>query len=371
MLMSPPQWTIDTVSISIRSRVGIQALKAMHTLWCSSPETLDRINKCGPSHLLHPGNTTARRAMARLTLTALRLTFTPVSSGGTKLISVDFKEEFSAFHGETLREQARYLVDVVTSILTGYQPGTAVTLVGHSMGGIVARLALADANFWRHVDLLLTLSTPHILPPVTLSWGMERVYRDIWLPTSSGPLIISLCGGISDTEVVSDGCAMEIPRQDGFSTFTSGIPGVWTAIDHQAMVWCHQLRWTVARVLLEVSGKSRPIQLGIARKWFLEADFRSDAVSTLFYTPEEAVSSVQLSGADKCRQSNGLLIPVPKNMSNPFPLVGEGIKPEEVMCVLDIGAGETAKIGQGWEEGPHLRASVDGLSWGKSTLGFH
>jgi len=39
--------------------------------------------------------------------------------------------------------------------------------------------------------------------------------------------------------------------------FTSGMVGTWTGVDHEAMVWCHQVRWRVARLLLELGGVAR------------------------------------------------------------------------------------------------------------------
>jgi glycosylphosphatidylinositol deacylase len=34
--------------------------------------------------------------------------------------------------------------------------------------------------------------------------------------------------------------------------FTSALEGAWTGVGHQEMVWCHQVRWRVARAALEL-----------------------------------------------------------------------------------------------------------------------
>jgi hypothetical protein len=181
--------------------------------------------------------------------------------------------------------------------------GQELILVGHSMGGIVARLSVKlisdrlgyDAaesldhpserthatNFRTVVKGIVTMSTPHALPPVSIDRGMERVYDEIeefWakgfgVGRGERPVLISICGGTADTQIASDGCALprypsvdSKPDQDEdsrvedkgtFSVFTTGIHGVWTGVDHQAMVWCDQVRTRVAKVLLGMQARPR------------------------------------------------------------------------------------------------------------------
>ena len=152
--------------------------------------------------------------------------------------AVDFNEDFSAFHGTTLLEQAEYLNDAVRYILSLYTqlPSSrsrphplpdpeAVILVGHSMGGISARKMLLMPNYQLNsVNTILTLSTPHVVPPATFDSRIEDIYDEIntfWrssyvtnhspLPVESQyqqPLdevvLISLSGGTSDTTITSD-----------------------------------------------------------------------------------------------------------------------------------------------------------------------
>lgn len=60
----------------------------------------------------------------------------------------DLKEEFSAFHARTVREQAVFIQHCIKGILQEYthlpqeKRPTQVTLLAHSMGGVVARLAM-------------------------------------------------------------------------------------------------------------------------------------------------------------------------------------------------------------------------------------
>lgn len=214
--------------------------------------------------------------------------------------TVDFNEDFSAFHGVTLLEQAEYANDAVRYILSLYtqsprtgafgrplpDPG-AVLIIGHSMGGIVARKMLDMFNYQiGSVNTILSISTPHAVPPVTLDRRIETVYKAVdrlWAgafsrsadsrpraapirPDNFGAgvvdtnpladvLLISLSGGTSDTTISpSDSSLLSVvPPSHGLTAFTTSVPGVWSPIDHLAILWCDQLRRVLARVLLDVS----------------------------------------------------------------------------------------------------------------------
>lgn len=156
------------------------------------------------------------------------------------------------------------------------------------MGGIVARHSLTLIRNPASVNTLITLSTPHRLPPVTSDHLIDRVYADIaayWSPASlltsahpiSNTVLVSICGGSPDPTLASDACALsfeDVPSTHGLGVFTSGMVGAWTGVDHEAMVWCHQVRWRVARALLELSavvrrGGGREERMGVATQWIL------------------------------------------------------------------------------------------------------
>lgn len=151
------------------------------------------------------------------------------------------------------------------------------------MGGIVARHAVTRMGE-ASVPAIITMSTPHLIPPVTFERGMQDIYDEIdvfWrdthldkstaasdTPYSVPPVLISICGGTADTQISSDSCALRpIPGIRGsgkaddtdtfdngtFAVFTTGMEGVWTGVDHQAMVWCDQVRRVVATTLLDMS----------------------------------------------------------------------------------------------------------------------
>lgn len=288
--------------------------------------------------------------------------------------SVDYNEDFSALHAATLRHQASFLAQSVHHVLhqyahlsEAYRP-QKVTLVGHSMGGIAARLALEELSGL--VDVILTMSTPHALPPVTLELDMDRIWRTLSRQThnATSPLLFSICGGTADTQIASDACVIpsdNFGTDNGLTIFTTGMPGVWTSVEHQAMVWCHQVRWRVARTLLDMTAKkNRQEKLAVAEEWLLgqqptigsshdratRIPVTSTSMSVRFSNAaSDSSAAIRWCKAESdCRYIRGetTILPTPMNAEAPFPLPGEGVKPEEEMTVIDVKLDEAV----GWLE---------------------
>ncbi|KAI9778963.1 MAG: GPI inositol deacylase [Geoglossum umbratile] len=218
--------------------------------------------------------------------------------------TVDFNEDITAFHGQTLLDQAEYLNDAVAYILSLYHDSrrstrdsdlpdpTSVIVLGHSMGGIVARTMLTMPNYQSStINTIITMSAPHARPPVSFDSDVVKTYKrinDYWRQAYSqkwannNPLwhvtLISIAGGSLDTVVPSDYASLTslVPETHGFTVFTSSVPNVWTGMDHQQILWCDQLRRAVVRSLMEIVDVNRPGQtklrldrMRIFKKWFL------------------------------------------------------------------------------------------------------
>ena len=229
-----------------------------------------------------------------------------LKNGMTSLdfFAVDFNEDFSAFHGQTILDQAEYLNDAVAYILSLYHdprrsqrdPGlpdpSSVILVGHSMGGIVARTMLTMSNYQSNsINTVVTVSAPHARPPVSFDSESVHTYKrvnDYWRQAytqkwaSENPLwhvtLVSIAGGGLDTVVPSDFASLEsvVPNTHGFTVFTSGIPNVWTGTDHIQTTWCVQLMKPIVRSLFDSLDVHRPSQtkpraerMRIFKKWYL------------------------------------------------------------------------------------------------------
>ncbi|ROW14535.1 hypothetical protein VPNG_03112 [Cytospora leucostoma] len=231
--------------------------------------------------------------------------------------TVDFNEDFTAFHGQTMIDQAEYLNEAIRYILSLYldprmtsrdpdlPDPTSVIIVGHSMGGIVARTMLIMPNYQAHsINTIITMSAPHARAPVSFDSEIVRVYKEIndyWRKAYSqqwannNPLwhvtLISIAGGSLDTVVPSDYASLEsiVPDTHGFTVFTSTIPAVWTSMDHQAILWCDQHRKVVIRALYNIVDAHRPSQtkpraqrMSVFKKHFLTGIEENAEKSVLF-----------------------------------------------------------------------------------------
>lgn len=214
-----------------------------------------------------------------------------VLNAGTRSLdffTVDFNEEFTAFHGQAILDQAEYLNEAVAYILSLYHDPrrserdpdlpdpTSVIILGHSMGGIVARTMLVMPNYQSNsINTIITMAAPHEKPPVSFDAQLVDIYKEIndyWRQAYSqkwannNPLwhvtLISIAGGGLDTMVPSDYASLEsiVPETHGFTVFTSTVPTVWTGMDHQAILWCDQFRKVVVKVLYDIVDVNRPAQ---------------------------------------------------------------------------------------------------------------
>lgn len=204
-------------------------------------------------------------------------------NGGVRSLdffSVDFNEDFTAFHGQTMLDQAEYLNEAIRYILSLYldpkiserDPSlpdpSSVIILGHSMGGIVARTMFIMPNYQPDsVNTIITMSAPHARPPVTFDPQIVSIYNDInnyWRQSYSKKssaenalgqvTLVSIASGGLDTVVPSDYAGLEsiVPETHGFTAFTSTIPTVWTSMDHQAITWCDQFRKVIVRALYDI-----------------------------------------------------------------------------------------------------------------------
>lgn len=220
----------------------------------------------------------------------LRVDMAAVGNGKRPLdfFTVDFNEELTAFHGQTLLDQAEYLNEAVAYILALYhnphrsirEPGLpdpkSVLILGHSMGGVVARAMLRMPNYQEHtINTIITLSAPHARAPISFDADMVAMYNDIntfWresysaLTPGKNPLsdvtLVSVAGGGLDTMIPSEYSSLTslVPDTHGFTVFTSAIPCVWTGMDHLAIMWCDQFRKALVKAMFDVADVRRSSQ---------------------------------------------------------------------------------------------------------------
>lgn len=266
----------------------------------SIPDNSHNFNLSGSPILFIPGNAGSYKQVRSIAAETANQYFDNndfikslnINSNNMDFFTADFNEDFTAFHGRTMLDQAEYLNDAVKFILSLYSDNSnngksipkSVILLGHSMGGIVARVMLSLPNYTENsVNTIITLSTPHNAPPTTFDGDLLNVYKltdDFWRngfindntaisklnsiasKRLSDVSLISITGGVLDTTLPTDYTTLIglIPSTHGFAISTTGIPDVWTPIDHLAIVWCDQLRQVLARTLLTIIDVNSPSQ---------------------------------------------------------------------------------------------------------------
>jgi GPI inositol-deacylase len=273
----------------------------------------DNIGLRGAPVLFLPGNAGSYKQVRSLSSEASRYFHDHIKrdqeairSGTSSLdfFTIDFNEDLAAFHGQTLLDQAEYANEAVAYILSLYgdpkrsqrdsnlPDPSSVILIGHSMGGVVARSVLVTPNYQSNsINTIITMSTPHARPPVTFDADIIFAYKrmnDYWRESysqkwaSNNPLqhttLISIAGGGLDTTVPSDYASLSslVPETHGFTVFTSTIPNVWTGMDHLAITWADQIRKVIVKSLFDTLDVRRPSQtkprserMRIFRKWYL------------------------------------------------------------------------------------------------------
>lgn len=255
---------------------------------------------------------------------------------GLDFFTADFSEDLTAFDGQAMLDQAEYVNDAIEYVLSLYKRPfhrnlktngradynslryplpTSVILIGHSMGGMVARTMFLMSNYRRDsVNTVLTFAAPHTQPPTSFDRNIVAIYESTnryWEESFSQQLIgrnplayvslISITGGGLDQMIASDhgGVSSFVPPSNGFSVFTNSIPTVWSGIDHQAIVWCDQLRQVVVKALLEIvdarsSTRTKPLadRMNIFRQYLLtgmemaNAAVSESSLSRLAWSPD-------------------------------------------------------------------------------------
>ncbi|KAK9768014.1 GPI inositol deacylase [Basidiobolus ranarum] len=243
--------------------------------------------------------------------------------------SVDFNEELSALHGHSLLEQAEYVNDAIKYILALYNQRNSyptyptaqfptpksVLIIGHSMGGVVARTLITLPNYLNDsINTIVTLATPHMASPAPIERVGTNLYARITEYWKSGyttnvtssafenMALISIAGGNHDTIISSDFSDIStiVPPSNGFTVFTTTIPDVWLTMDHQCILWCAEIVRTLAKTLLSVVDAKHPGQTKLISERVFEfrrnllSGLETDMVQQLIDNTSDSFSAIDL-----------------------------------------------------------------------------
>ncbi|KAF9281812.1 GPI inositol deacylase [Mortierella alpina] len=123
------------------------------------------------------------------------------------------------------------------------------------------------------VNTILTVATPHMIPPIALDHDITAIYDRIemfWREGYQSPhsalanvSLVSIMGGNLDITVNSDTGNIHhiVPQCHGFSVFTSTIPHAWVGSDHLSILWCNQVVTVIGKALVDIIDARVPEQV--------------------------------------------------------------------------------------------------------------
>ncbi|XP_073162383.1 GPI inositol-deacylase isoform X5 [Lepidochelys kempii] len=219
--------------------------------------------------LFLPGNAGSYKQVRSLGSIALRKAEDIDFKYHFNFFTVNFNEELVALYGGSLHRQTRFVHECIKVILKLYKvrredqefAPSSVAIVGHSMGGLVARALLTLKNFKpEFINLLITQATPHVAPVMPLDKYLTDFYTAVnnhWILKAQDVrnlTTLSVAGGFRDYQVHS-GLAF-LPRLSQHSSalfvVSSAVPRTWASTDHLSIVWCKELVLATIRAFFDV-----------------------------------------------------------------------------------------------------------------------
>ncbi|NXL57889.1 PGAP1 deacylase, partial [Chordeiles acutipennis] len=215
--------------------------------------------------LFLPGNAGSYKQVRSLGSIALRKAEDIDFKYHFNFFSVNFNEELVALYGGSLQRQTKFVHECIKVILKLYRDRefapTSVAIVGHSMGGLVARALLTLKNFKPElINLLITQATPHVAPVMPLDKYLTDFYTAInnhWILKAQdlrNLTTLSVAGGFRDYQVRSGLAFLPRLRQhdSALSVVSSAVPRAWASTDHLSIVWCKELILATIRAFFDL-----------------------------------------------------------------------------------------------------------------------
>ncbi|XP_052421902.1 GPI inositol-deacylase isoform X1 [Carassius gibelio] len=219
----------------------------------------------GAPVLFLPGNAGSYKQARSLGSVALRKAENLDGPIHMNVFTIDFNEELVALYGGSLRRQTQFLHESIKAILRLYKdrpdPPRSVVLVGHSMGGVVARALFTLARFNPGlVSLIITQASPHQAPVLSLDPYILEFYsavRHRWATNAEdlrNVTVLSVGGGYLDFQVRSGLTALSCPIDDlnKMSVVATAVPRTWVSTDHISIVWCKELVLATVRAFFDL-----------------------------------------------------------------------------------------------------------------------
>lgn len=176
------------------------------------------------------------RSIGSMTLKAMQLQQREDVNRCVQFYSVDFIDEFSAFSGNILEEQATFVKTAIKYIAKVHGSSKGIILIGHSFGGVVIQRALSSIN--SPPILFLAFCSPLKSPPLMMDFDLNP--RSVEFPRNIK--FVSIASGHNDVLVPSTITPDESLRIDR-------LKGVWTDPNHDSTIWENRLMRRLAEYI--------------------------------------------------------------------------------------------------------------------------
>ncbi|KAF7408574.1 hypothetical protein HZH66_003111 [Vespula vulgaris] len=217
-------------------------------------EKLRRMYFTGIPVLFIPGNAGSHEQVRSIASVSLRKSQKDRTPFHFDFFTVSLGKDYSALYGGVLMEETIYVSHCINKILSLYKGNmNNVVLIGHSMGGIIAKgaiLLVPNANP-STVSIIINLATPSMPSLVfdntfaTYYYNLEKKANQI---KDAGITVVSIAGGPRDIVVPAN---QAIDPIADINILTTSIPDVWKSTDHLCILWCKQLVLSIVRFLFD------------------------------------------------------------------------------------------------------------------------
>ncbi|XP_050345839.1 GPI inositol-deacylase isoform X2 [Nymphalis io] len=216
--------------------------------------------------LFLPGNSGSHMQARSLASVALRKALSSKYEYHFDYFTISYNEELSGLYGGVLQSQTEFAAACVSKILSLYKSNgftksvpTSIILIGHSMGGLIAKRLMAHPSTINTTNVAITLATPLEAPVINVDLEINEYYTIMdyeWKTNvekdkeiEEKKFLISIGSGPRDVLVPS---GLTSSLHSHTTALATAIPGVWTSPDHVSMVWCKQLVMVINRFLFNI-----------------------------------------------------------------------------------------------------------------------
>ncbi|XP_037872633.1 GPI inositol-deacylase [Bombyx mori] len=216
--------------------------------------------------LFIPGNSGSHMQARSLASVALRKALSGGYDYHFDYFAISYNEELSGLYGGVLQSQTRFAAACIEKILDLYKENnyiksvpTSVILIGHSMGGLVAKRLLVHPSTVNSTSIAITLAAPLEAPLINFDIAMNDYYLSMnheWENFVRGnqlmtdkKMLLSFGNGPRDLLMPS---GLTLSNDSDINTLTTAIPGVWVSPDHVCIVWCKQLVMAINKYLFSI-----------------------------------------------------------------------------------------------------------------------